>query len=241
MTADATLNLENKVVGFYKPVISSGMSTLNDSVQCQDGNGSGNRVDTTYLNDNNQKVIILKKQIQELESVLQNAREEAFQAGFEEGQETAELESKKELKNISDEFGYTIQSLRVQYDQALERIDQPLLKLAMKIAEKIIGIELHNTNRYNEFLIEQIKRFLKEAVDQNKITFYMNPNQIDYISKVETLKELRSASKASIGFVGDNKLKPGECILETENFIVEGVWSRQLDNLEKQILEIELK
>jgi len=238
---DMTLCLKNKVLGFYTPIMSSDLNDFNNGVQCQDGNRSGNRVDTTFLNDNGQKVIILEKQINELESALQSAREEAFQAGFDEGKETAQMESKKELKKISDEFGSTIQSLRVQYDQALERIDQPLLKLAMKIAEKIIGIELHKTNKCNEFLVGQIKQYLKVAVDQNKISIYMNPKQIDYISKVETLKELRSASKASVGFVGDNKLKPGECILETENFIVEGVWARQLDILEKQILEIESK
>lgn len=239
MTADATLYLKKKVVGFYNPMISSNVNDFNDSVQGQDGNGSWNRVDTTFLNDN-KKVIILEKQIQELESALQNAREEAFQAGFEEGKEAAKIESKKELKSISGEFGSTIQSLKVQYDQDLERMDQPLLNLAMKIAEKIIGVELHDTNKYNGFLIKQIKQLLKEAVDQNKITIYMNPNQIDCLSTGETLKELRSASKASVGFVGDNKLKPGECVLETENFIAEGIWSRQLDNLEKQILEIGL-
>jgi flagellar biosynthesis/type III secretory pathway protein FliH len=69
----------------------------------------------------------------------------------------------------------------------------------------------------------------------------MNPKQIDRISSSESLKELRTASKANVNFSANNQLKPGECILETENFIIEGIFTRQLDNLEKQILEIESK
>lgn len=235
MTA-AILHLKKKVVGFQSSIMASSMNILDDRVQGQDGNGG--RTDISIPIDNNQKVIILEKQIHELESALQSAREEAFQAGFEEGKEAAQIEAKKELKSVSDDFGSIIQSLKVQYDQTLERMDKPLLKFAMKVAEKILGMELHNTKKCNGFLIGQIKQFLKEAVDQSKITIYMNPNQVDWISKVDILKEMSSASKASVGFVGNSKLKPGECVLETENFIEEGVLSRQLDNLEKQILEI---
>ncbi|HCL00243.1 MAG TPA: hypothetical protein DHW42_09100 [Candidatus Marinimicrobia bacterium] len=239
MMTNNTFYLKNKVVGLYSPILSAGTDISNDKANYQDGKVS---VDNDpYPIDNNQKINVLEKQIRELESALQSAREDAFQSGFEEGRATAQIEAKKELTSIADEFGSIIQSLKVQYDQALERMDQPLLKFAMKVAEKIIDIELNDADKCNDILERQIKNFLKEAVDQNKITIYMNPNQIDRISGNESLKELRSASNSSVNFVGNNKLKPGECILETESFIIEGIFTRQLDNLEKQILEIESK
>jgi flagellar biosynthesis/type III secretory pathway protein FliH len=66
------------------------------------------------------------------------------------------MEAKKELTSISNEFSSIIQSLKVQYDQALERMDQPLLKLAMKVAEKIIGRELNDVDKCNDILERHI-------------------------------------------------------------------------------------
>lgn len=232
MMTKNTLYLKNKVVGLHNPILSTSMNISSDKANYQDGKVPG---------DNNHKINILEKHIQELESALQSAREDAFQSGFEEGLATAQMEAKKEITSISDEFGSIIQLLKVQYDQALERMDQPLLKLAMKVAEKIIDRELNDADKCNDILERQIKNFLKEAVDQNKITIYMNPNQVDRISNNESLKELRSVSKANVNIAGNNQLKPGECILETESFIIEGIFTRQLDNIEKQILEIESK
>jgi flagellar assembly protein FliH len=239
MTRKNTLYLKNKVVGLYNPILSTSMNISSDKKNYPNENVSGDK--DHCQNDNNQKINVLEKHIQELESALQSAREDAFQSGFEEGLATARMEAKKELTSISNEFSSIIQSLKVQYDQALERMDQPLLKLAMKVAEKIIGRELNDVDKCNDILERQIKIFLRETVDQNKITIYMNPKQIDRISSSESLKELRTASKANVNFSANNQLKPGECILETENFIIEGIFTRQLDNLEKQILEIESK
>jgi len=235
-----TLQIKNKVIGFQNPINSSEFGNFREETNTQDR--IGNETEENILIDNaDQHVIILEKQIKELESALQSAREESFQAGFEEGKENAWIEADQRLKDISGKFSSMIKSLKSQYDQALEDMSQPLLKFAGKIAEKIIGRELRYEGDYNEFFIKQIKQFFNEVTDQNKITIYLNSDQLEWVSKPDILKEINLPPKANIRFVENNTLNPGECLLETENCIVEGVLERELDNIERQILNMEIK
>ncbi len=235
-----TLQIKNKVIGFQNPINSSEFGNFREETNTQDR--IGNETEENILIDNaDQHVIILEKQIKELESALQSAREESFQAGFEEGKENAWIEASQRLKDISDKFSSMIKSLKSQYDQALEDMSQPLLKFAGKIAEKILGRELRYKDDYNEFFIKQIKQFFNEVTDQNKITIYLNPDQMEWVSKPDILKEINLPPKANIRFVDKSTLNPGECLLETENCIVEGVLARELDNIERQILNMEIK
>jgi len=234
------LQIKKKVIGFQGPVNSSEFGNVREETNTQDR--IGNETDgTTLINNAAQHIAILEKQINELESALQRAREESFQAGFEEGKENAWIEANQRIKDISGKFSSMIKSLKSQYDQALEDMSQPLLKFAGKIAEKILGRELRYEDEYNEFFIKQIRQFFNEVMDQNKITIYVNPKQMEWVSKPDVLKEINLPPKANIRFVENSTLNPGECLLETENCIVEGVLARELDNIERGILNMEIK
>lgn len=199
--------------------------------------------DEELMNTGNSQnlIAVLKNHLKVLESTLQNTREESFKAGFDEGKELVETKVKRQIEDISEEFGAMAKSLQYQYDKALEKMDKPLIKLAVKIAEKILGKELQHWNDYNDILLKQIKELLNEVVDQNKVTIYVNPTQIDWVQGVDLFNDMNYSSKSDISFAMNDGLKPGECFMETEDYIIEGVLSRQLDNIENEILDQDIK
>lgn len=188
------------------------------------------------MDEKNKTFSLLKSQIDVLENELQKAREDSYLAGFNEGRNAGYDEVKKQIDDMAVEFSAMIRSMKEQYDRSLENMNEPLLELAMKIAEKIIGKELQVTHTYDQVLIDQIKRMLNKVISQNHITIRVNPVCMDWINKDHILNELNVSQKTEVNFVSDEKLFAGECVLETEDFVLDGLLSRQISNVRDKIL-----
>ncbi|NOZ08226.1 MAG: hypothetical protein GXO91_05035 [FCB group bacterium] len=183
------------------------------------------------------RIIEYENRVKNLESSLQRAREESFQAGFEEGKEIGIKEIRVQIDNLSKEFVSATGSLDDQYRQTLQKLGKPLVRLSIKIAEKIIGQELKHADVYDAVVKRQIGKLLSEVTDQNKITIYLNPKQISNIARVETREQKRLTG--AVSFAAKEDLKPGECVVETEDYILEGLITRQLQNIENKMLSQE--
>ena len=180
------------------------------------------------------QIASLKNRINMLESALQAARDDAFNVGFEEGKRTVLLQVKQKLDTLPVEFARVTDSAKRQFDEALAKMDQPLLKIALKIAERILAIHLDDEKHQYEFLLRQIQQFLNMVIDQNKVTIYLNPGQVKAISESPEVRGMPFNGKLS--FRADNTLQPCECVLETDNHVIEGLLKRQLDIIANQVL-----
>ena len=77
----------------------------------------------------------LKDRLKILEMELQKAREESFRAGYDEGQQSMIQEAQRRTESMRIE----IQSMELKYLEAIEQIEEPLLQIAKKMTEKILG------------------------------------------------------------------------------------------------------
>ena len=236
----AKLKLRNRVKGLQNSYGESDIGFINNGISAADDN---NRpiVEHYVATHDDSKVQALKNQIDELNTISEREKEESFKLGYSEGEGAAQIESEKKIMEISESFKSVVKSLEEKYEDAILKMDQPLLKLATKIAEKIINRELRINHEYGNFLIRQIRNLLAEAADQSRLTIHVHPSLLEWISNEENTKELNIPGTHSVNFVGNHKLKPGECLLETEDFIMEGVLSRQLSDIENQILDKEIE
>jgi flagellar assembly protein FliH len=230
-----SLKLVNRVIGIQHP-------GMNGELNCSDNTDQANlslsteHVPKGIINEKNKTISVLKSQIEVLENELQKTREESYLAGFNEGRNIERGELKKQIKDIVEEFAVMIRSMKDQYDRSLENMNEPLLELSMKIAEKIIGKELQFTHNSDQVLVDQIKRMLNKVTDQNQVTIRVNPKFIDCVNKDHILNELNSSLKNGVNFISDERLFAGECILETEDFILDGLLSRQISNVRDKML-----
>jgi len=180
-----------------------------------------------------QVITKLKNRIFSLESALKTVREEGFHAGFQKGKKTAEDEFHEKEESDKTEFNRIIESLQNQFQEAINKMEVPILRLAIKVARKIIGNQIKQSSDQNKFLKNQIQRFLDVISEQGKITIFVNPLQLSWINHQHQTEN--STITGNIIFKSNTNLKPGECLLETEDYIIDGTIGGQLDRIEKQL------
>lgn len=170
-----------------------------------------------------------------LEAELQRARAEAYQAGFEEGQQIARNEAAKQFTQSTTEFSLTIQSIHEEFKNVVEKLTDPVLALAFGAAEKIVKRDLEMDGKSEEILLAQVQRVLNETATQTKAVIQVNSEQLSYITGVDVLKQLNVPHNGSLRFIPNPQLGPGECLLETEDYLVDGTIHTQLAILEKAL------
>ncbi len=164
----------------------------------------------------------LRNQVKVLEAALQKAREDSYKAGYDEARFVIEKRFREEISGLKETYESTIESLRNEYDESLSSLSQPLARFATGIAEKVIGRTLSEEEKQNEFLLTQLQRFLKEATVETKFKIKVNPRQLSWISDVDNQKQSLPNSD-QLSFIPDEDLKPGECIVETDTEIIQGL------------------
>ncbi len=184
-----------------------------------------------YLKGTLNKEKILSDKIKVLEEELQRTREESFQAGYEEGKERGVQEAKKQI----DEFKILIKSFEKQYAKTLTKMEIPLLKLAKKMAEKVVGIDLDSSAELDSILMEKLKRLLYEMIDQVKMIVVVNPVHLEWLDSPGIAQELNAPKNMEISFAGDENLKPGECIINTEDYHIDETYAAKLDRIEQEL------
>ncbi|MFP4547642.1 MAG: FliH/SctL family protein [Fidelibacterota bacterium] len=178
----------------------------------------------------------LRKRVEILEQSLQQAREETFLSGIDEGKEQLRHELESQVYQEVESLRTVVNTVREDFTKELKKLHPHVVKLGRIIAEKILNAELQNEDRYNDILLEQISRILHELIDQETITIHVSSSQIEWIMNKNLEKEFHLPGSLKVKFYEDRKLKPGECILESTNLLVEGKFAQQLDNIESQLL-----
>jgi len=175
---------------------------------------------------------ILSDRIKVLEEELQRTREDSFQAGYQEGKIQGTQEAKKQI----DDLKILIKSFEKQYTNALTKMEIPLLKLAKKMAAKVISIDLDNSAELDSVLMEKLKKLLREIVDQVRVLVEVNPIHLEWLESPGIENELNSPKSMEINFIGNEKFQPGECKIYTEGYHIDETYETKLNQIEQQLL-----
>ncbi|NOZ74602.1 MAG: hypothetical protein GXO90_04400 [FCB group bacterium] len=178
----------------------------------------------------------LRNQVKVLEAALQRAREDSYKAGYDEARFIVERRFREDISGLQNTYDAMVGSLKSKYDQSLESLSTPLAQFALQIAEKVLNKTLRDTDSQNEFLISQLQRFMKDAASQSRFIVKVNPRQLSWItSEKNTLKNRPLGSQLT--FVPDENLQPGECIVETDTAIIQGLISDYLDHISQHLFD----
>lgn len=173
----------------------------------------------------------LLDRIKILELELQKAREESFRAGYDEGQQSMIQESKRRTEAMRIE----IQSMELKYLEAIEKIEVPLLALAKKMAEKVLGMELSLNEEKEKILFENLRKMLYEVIDQNKVIIEVNPEHLAALEKRNLKQDLNLPKKMEMSYIAGQELLPGEARIQTEDFTIDGTYENQFQHLHEQL------
>lgn len=151
---------------------------------------------------------------EERAQVLEQARQEGRQQGY---AEMTEL----------------LARTRLQAGEMIKAAEPEIVKLALKVAERIIGAELATND-------ETILRIVAKAVEQlrqsKELVVRANPEDVEILRR-EKRKLLEHIGRLKdIAFREDPAVARGGCIIETENGTVDAQLSTQVELLERALL-----
>lgn len=189
---------------------------------------------------------ILRRAEDEAERIIAEARQQAsmilqqnrlkvlaekqagYQEGFREGQVAAQVMYEQQLAQIQKSFHEIASELSRKPEEMLNGMEEELLDLSLDVAGKVIGLELSRKNKaYHVFLRKALDRLKK----QEKATVYLNERE--YQLFVAAQPEMFSDENGSIQFVGDDKLEPGSCLIETARGRFDASANIQLERIGK--------
>jgi type III secretion protein L len=167
---------------------------------------------------------ILADANREAEELRERAAREARElreAAYEEGREAA-----------LSELNFILLEAHERRDAALSGAERDVLRLAVKLAEKIIGREV---GRDDAALADIVSAALRHARQQESLTVRVNPADLP---RVQAHRERLDPSGRArfIDLVADPRVGHGGCVIEGESGTVDARLDTQLRVLERALL-----
>jgi type III secretion protein L len=144
-------------------------------------------------------------------------REEAFRDGTE---------------NALAEFQQNLIESREIRERVWRETEKDLLRLAVRLAEKIVGREIKKDDKT---VADIISTALQNARQQEKLTVRVNPSDLQIIEK-EKEKFSSGGRVKFIDFVADPRVSTGGCLIESEVGTIDARLETQLRVLERALL-----
>lgn len=169
-----------------------------------------------------------KEIIHQAESQAEEIKKEAIeekQKAIKEGYEKGYQEGLAQASEI-------ILLAKQQRDKLITNLEPQLVKLSIKIAEKIIDREI----KLDEWtVINIVNQALQPIKDQQKITIFVNPEDLKKLEiKKNSILSILSKAK-DIEIRANDEIKLGGCIIETEAGKIDAQLQTQLKTIEKAL------
>ena len=152
----------------------------------------------------------------EAEAEAENLKAEAFREGTE---------------NALTEFERNLIETREIREKVWRDSEKDLLRLAVRLAERIVGREIEKDDKT---IIEIISTALQNARQQEKLTVRVNPKDLPTIEK--KTERFSSGRIQFIDFVADPRVASSGCLIESEVGTIDARLETQLRVLERALL-----
>jgi|GEM_PF-683200 len=166
-----------------------------------------------------------------LQSEMSALRDQGYKDGYAQGEAKGLAEYSSQLQGFFDAINDVSQNKRL----FLENSEPELLKLAVKIAEKII----HNQIEMDQnTLMSIVDHAIRRITDKDKVIIKTSPSDADYIRQrrddiLEKMPDIRSLEVHE-----DPKIERGGCIIETRLGFIDSLISTKLASIEAALFKV---
>lgn len=153
----------------------------------------------------------------EAETDAENLRAEAYRSGTDQA---------------VTEFEQTLFEVREIRERVWRETEQDLLRLAIRLTEKILGREIKSDKTA---VVDIVATALQNARQQEKLTVRVNPSDLPVIEReMENLS--RTGRSQFMDFIADPRVSEGGCLIESEVGTIDARLETQLRVLERALL-----
>src|SRR6185369_4539075 len=166
--------------------------------------------------------------LEEAEDFAAEIRREAL----EEAENLKTIAHREGTENALTEFERNLVESREIRERVWRETEKDLLRLAVRLAERIVGREIEKDDKT---IIEIISTALQNARQQEKLIVRVNPKDLPTIEK-ETENFASGGRIQFIDFVADPRVASSGCLIESEVGTIDARLETQLRVLERALL-----
>jgi flagellar assembly protein FliH len=185
--------------------------------------------DISGLNNTDLLLLAVDAGWEKAEQAYYQGLEEGFATGYSQGISQGRSEAQQTALAMEHSLN-SVESSLLKFYSDLERWT---VKLAMKIAEKIIG---KAADEQENLVHQTVRRALAEVADKTKVLVKVNP--ADY----EALKDFRTSVTALTEGIehfkieADSGITPGSCRIETPSGLLDADFTTQISELRRALV-----
>lgn len=173
-----------------------------------------------------------EKIIEEARAQALILKEEAKQGGMEEGYRKGLEEARAQLNAQEEELQNRYDSIRQQleedYEKQLKEAEPKLVDVVCRLLHKLTGVMVAD---YQEVLVHIIDNAMKDIESSGTISIKVSEEDYaEVYSHFDWIQQLVN-SNVEVELIADTKLEKLECLIETENGIINCGLNEQLDHL----------
>lgn len=162
-----------------------------------------------------------EEKAEEIRQTAENDAENLKNEAYREGEETA-----------LNEFQQNLLESREIRERVWRETEKDLLRLSVRLAEKIIGREIKKDNKA---IVDIVSTALQNARQQEGLTVRINPTDLPTVEK-EKEKFSSGGRIKFVDFVADPRVSKGGCLIESEVGTIDARLETQLRVLERALL-----
>lgn len=166
---------------------------------------------------------------EEWEEKLKQAKREAYELGFNQGQDEGIKKNRKDLEPLLRKFEIVLADIENTKKRIYTEAEKEAVDLSIAIAKKIVGNEIL-TNK--SVITHIVKEALKRVEGHDQIKILVNPSEIDIlnIARNELNDIVQCMDKVEIA--ADDAVAPGGCIIHTNIGDIDARIEKQLKIVE---------
>lgn len=153
---------------------------------------------------------------------------EAFEKGFAAGERAGMQLAEKKTGAILKRFAESLDQLTALREEVLKHAEKDLVALAVEIARKLVHREIQLDEK---IIITFVRVALEKLNADGKVTMQLNPKDKEILEP--ELEGIRGSREMQIVLKGNEELKRGDCIIESEYGAIDARVSEQFKNIEQ--------
>ncbi|MGC8554431.1 MAG: FliH/SctL family protein [Candidatus Acidulodesulfobacterium sp.] len=173
-----------------------------------------------------------EKEFEEKENyVFESAKQKGYAEGFESGKSEALKSMEEGVKNIFS----AAESIKQFKNELYEDVKKDAVNLSIKIAETITRSKIAADDGV---LFNIIASAINKSSDAVNFTICLNPEDYKVLNKnPDALKDFLS-KEASIDFIQDKKVQPGNVVISTDFGEIDAAIATQIENIKNMFTKV---
>lgn len=172
--------------------------------------------------------------LEKLKEVQEQAYQEAYQLGLDEGRKKAFADTSLEINSSLGEFENLIGTMRTLKQDLMAFNESSLMQLVFHMASRLARANLEENN---EGMLSILRDAVALAQEDEAVTVQVAPEQFDFLEtlKNETGRDFEFAKK--IKFELNSEITPGGCIVETNYGEIDARYEQRVEQLWNSLKE----